>query len=84
MITYSKVGGPPVNWHNLKVIDLDTGKEITNVIEVDCEKEWLLRYPDKPIDFCAGDPECAKCSKKPHIRTERLTGNFTLIDVEKT
>lgn len=43
-ITYAKVGGPPAYWHGLKVIDLDTGQEVLDVIEVDAQEGWLISY----------------------------------------
>jgi len=43
-ITYAKVGGPPDNWWELRVLDLDTGKFITEVIEVNTAEGWLVRY----------------------------------------
>lgn len=45
-ITYAKVNGPPDDWMNLKVTDLDTGKEAGRVIEVNTVEGWIKRWPD--------------------------------------
>lgn len=45
-ITYAKVGGPPDDWANLIVTDLDTGKEAGRVIEVNTVEGWIKRWPD--------------------------------------
>lgn len=42
-ITYAKAGGPPDDWCGLKVFDLDTGEEVTEVDEVNAAEGWLVR-----------------------------------------
>lgn len=42
-ITYAMVGGPPDNWKGITIIDLDTGLEACDVIEVDAGDGWLIR-----------------------------------------
>lgn len=42
MPTYAKSGGPPDNWSELFVLDLDTGAEYAgHVIEVDTKAGWV-------------------------------------------
>ena len=42
LILYAKVGGPPNNWHNIRVFlnDVDIG----GVIEADVKNGWLIKY----------------------------------------
>ena len=43
VITYAKVGGPPDDWYGLQVIDLETGQEVTEVVECSADGGWLIR-----------------------------------------
>lgn len=43
-ILYACVGGPPKNWRDLIVVDLDTGLEITGVFEADQKRGCVLRH----------------------------------------
>lgn len=43
-LTYALVGGPPRDWRGLKIFDLDTAAEITEVVEVDTANGWVIRY----------------------------------------
>lgn len=38
--TYAKVGGPPDDWAELQVRDLETGELLDRVVEVNTEEGW--------------------------------------------
>jgi hypothetical protein len=42
--TYAKTGGPPQSWRRLRIIDLETQREVRGVIEIDTAAGWLRRY----------------------------------------
>ena len=66
---YAKVGGPPSDWSKYDVVDMDTGKEVKDVIEVDCKAGWLRRY---------------ETSVRGDRRVERVEGNFRLKKMKVT
>lgn len=43
-LTYAKAGVTPFNWWDILVIDLDTGQELHDVLEVDTAAGWAERY----------------------------------------
>lgn len=46
---YVRVGGPPENWTELIVLDLDKKEILSNVVEADAESGWaILIDPDDP------------------------------------
>jgi len=69
-ITYAKAGGPPHPWHGLRVFDLDTGKEIADVEEVDAGAGWLIR--------AKRDADGQLYLEGDEIARERLEGRFQI------
>ncbi|HEY3694206.1 hypothetical protein [Phenylobacterium sp.] len=43
-LTYAKVGGPPEDWWGLRIVDLDTLRDIDAVVEVDAKAGWVRHY----------------------------------------
>lgn len=43
---YARAGGPPDDWYDLVVLDLKTGKEISDVIEVYVNSGTVLSWAD--------------------------------------
>ncbi len=71
-LTYAVVGGPPVNWHDLQVLDRDTGAPIDGVVEVNTVEGWLIRYiRDEQGRLVSGAGKAAK---------ERVVGNFMIVE----
>lgn len=68
-LTYAKADGPPDDWMLLKVIDADTGEEITDVVEVNTAEGWLVRYV---IDPETGSPVLEGEGDDLRIKTERV------------
>lgn len=73
-IQYAIVGGPPVDWRGLQVIDLDTGKPISRVIEVDAAQGWLRRYREDEQGMVFIDP-----AKPDEAAQERIEGRFQIV-----
>jgi len=72
-ITYAKAGGPPDDWHGLRVFDLDTGAEIERVEEVNAAEGWLIRANLDERGYVYPDPE-----KPDEIARERIKGRFEI------
>lgn len=68
-LTYAVVGGPPVDWHGLRVFDA-TGAEMERVVEVDATEGWLVRMK---LDE-HGHP----FTENDEVVTERIEGQFTI------
>lgn len=68
-ITYAKAGGPPDDWHDLRIIHAD-GTDDTYVVEANSAEGWLIRYrrdgTGKPI------------VENGELLTERLDCAFTI------
>lgn len=48
-VSFIRVGGPPVDWTEYVVLDLDRKAILENVVEADAECGWaLLIDPDDP------------------------------------
>lgn len=45
-LTYCKVGGPPVNWQELLVLETKTRRVMNGLVEVNIEKGWVRRYAE--------------------------------------
>lgn len=73
-ITYARAGGPPDNWMGLRVFNIDTGKEMLNVHEVDAEAGWLVQYV--VVDEKAG----TLMAVEGQLVLERVDGNFRIED----
>ena len=41
--TYARAGGPPDDWYSIRVINLDTGAEVRDVVEVDTVDGWVIQ-----------------------------------------
>lgn len=41
-ILYARAGGPPDDWYGLRAYDLETGAEVTELVEVDVPGGWVL------------------------------------------
>jgi hypothetical protein len=72
-ITYANAGGPPANWHGLRIFDLESGQEVTQVVEVNTVEGWLIRYKLNEEGRLYLDPENPEQAAR-----ERLTGRFEI------
>jgi hypothetical protein len=72
-IVYAKVDGPPDNWHGLRIIDLDTGQEVLDVIEVNAAEGWLISYKRNSAGNFFLDP-----AKPDEIARQRVEGRFEI------
>jgi len=70
-ITYAKVEGPPNNWFGLRIIDLDTGREVDAVIEVNTVEGWCVHY-------LRGADGKFYLDSSDKVATERLVGRFEI------
>lgn len=73
-ITYAKAGGPPTYWRGLKVFDLETGQEVTKVVEVNAAEGWLFRLREDERGRMFEDPD-----NPGHAAQERLSGHFKIV-----
>ncbi|GEM_PF-2759377 len=73
-ITYAKAGGPPTYWRGLKVFDLESGREVTKVVEVNAAEGWLLRFREDERGQMFEDP-----NSPGHAAQERLSGHFKIV-----
>ncbi|NIJ40369.1 hypothetical protein FHS78_000639 [Parvibaculum indicum] len=71
-ITYAKAGGPPEDWTNIEVVDIQTGNVIDYVVEVDTIAGWLRKYKTDENGKLALLPD----GKTPQI--EALCGRFAI------
>lgn len=69
-LTYAKVGGPPADWHGLKVVDLDTGAEVADVIEVNTAEGWVISHKR--------DNEGRLVVDGDEVATDRRVGRFEI------
>ena len=45
----AKVGGPPVGWDHVEILDAKTGEKIDDrIIEADADEGWYVAYTDDP------------------------------------
>lgn len=70
-IGYAKVEGPPFNWNQLRIIDAN-GHEMKEVIEVNAEDGWLIRYKTDDYGYIIVD------RLKGEAVTERIEGEFRI------
>ncbi len=73
-ITYAKVDGPPDDWFDLRIIDLDTGLELKDVVEVNAAKGWLIRATRNE----AGELYVVGSGEGAEIARERIGGRFEI------
>lgn len=72
-LTYAVVGGPPDDWNGLTIFDLDTWKEVKEVIEANTVEGWLVRLRRNDDGQFFIDPE-----HSDEVAKERLTGRFEI------
>lgn len=72
-IIYAKVGGPPHDWQNVKIIDLDTGAAIDLVHEVNTSEGWLVRSKRNAEGSIYADPDGSG-----EVARERIEGRFEI------
>lgn len=83
--THAKVGGPPYDWMELLVVDLDTGCIIHNLEEVNTEEGVLRRRSDVlpknldewPIEIVQGRFEIRRIvdiERTDHVKQEDSIG----------
>lgn len=72
-LTYACVGGPPDDWHGLDIIDLDTGKGVFGVVEVNSAEGWLIRLKTDGAGKFFVDPEYPD-----EVAKERVEGRFEI------
>lgn len=41
-ITYAKAGGPPDNWREITVLNVETGEEVVDIVEVNATEGWAV------------------------------------------
>lgn len=70
MITYAKVGGPPANWQDLDIKNLDTGKPVRECVEINTEDGWALVY--------AHDDDGTLIIRDDEIVKKRIEGHFQI------
>lgn len=73
-ILYAKAGGPPRNWSDLDVVDLETRSVIGDVIECDARNGWLIRFDRGPDGRFRREGSCAA-----RVRVE---GRFAIVPRE--
>lgn len=73
---YAKVGGPPDNWSQMLITDLETGEQVDNVVEVNADEGWLIR---QVVDE-DGHPVLDGEGDDRHIRQERIEGLFEIVE----
>lgn len=68
-VTYAKVGGPPDDWQQLQVRDLDSDGNnlVDGVVEVNTEEGWC-EVVDRQAPRAEGEP----------LPTRRVTGRFVI------
>lgn len=69
-ITFARMTGPPDSWAVLEVINLLTGTQVRDVIEVDTVERYLIRY--------RRDPRGQLIIKGAEPDRERITGDFEI------
>lgn len=69
-IPYAKAGGPPEDWKDLRVFNLDTGLEVRSVTEVNTAEGWVVRM--------RRDLDGGIIVENGEIATERLEGRFAI------
>lgn len=74
-LPHAKVGGPPDDWHGVRVVDLDAGQEVTEVIECNAAEGWLVRAASDANGCFVLDGE----GDETHIRYERVVGRFLIL-----
>lgn len=69
-VVYAKSGGPPDNWHGIRVFDAE-GNEFTDVHEVHAGEGWLVRARRNEAGeiYAEGD----------EIAMERIEGHFVIV-----
>lgn len=69
-ILYAVVGGPPSDWHGLRVFGAD-GVQIKDVVEVNASEGWLVRFKraSNGSFFLDDQGDAAR---------ERIEGRFTI------
>lgn len=69
-ITYAKAGETPVGWRHLIITDLDTGKPLPRVIEINTVEGWAIVYDadESGRVKIVGD----------EFATKRITGRFSI------
>jgi hypothetical protein len=71
-ITYAVVGGPPADWYGLRIFDLDSGAEVTKVVEVNATEGWVIRNKEDAQGYAYLDEDTGD------IARERVTGRFEI------
>ena len=72
-LTYAIVGGPPEDWRGLVIVDLETGREVRDVVEVNSAEGWLIRFRRNEQGHVYLDPD-----RPDEAARERLTGKFEI------
>lgn len=70
--TYAKAGGPPDDWTEMQVFNVETGLLVPDVYEVNTVEGWVEVYPrdERGRSVLSSDGRMAM--------TERIPGNFRL------
>lgn len=78
-LLYAKAGGPPDNWMDLRVIDLDTGQDVQDALEVNVTEGWMIRYK-RPLEHGPHGPATERVTGRFHLTTVRPeVGRLTLL-----
>lgn len=70
--TFAKSGGPPDDWRRCRVFDADTGAEVRDVVEVDTQIGYLLKFERNEQGRLVLTPD------RRAVRVIHLTGNFRI------
>jgi hypothetical protein len=75
-LTYALAGRvpDPFPFGELKVIDLDTGQEVLDVLEVNTTEGWLVSYKRDGRGFVYADPDC-----RDQVARQRIEGRFKIV-----
>lgn len=72
-LTYVKSGGPPDDWRDVQIFDLDAGKYLYGVVEVDAVAGWAIRLATNARGHFYSDPE-----NPEQMARERIEGCFEI------
>lgn len=70
-ILYAKVDGPPDNWNQLAILNIETGEQVPDVLEVSADEGWVMVH----VLSAKGHP----MSKNDEVIKHRIEGNFKIV-----
>ena len=67
--TYAKIGVTP-GWTDLRVVDAETGKAVSKVIEANAQEGWLVRFETKSGNLVRVGDDFSTIREERPIRIE--------------